>query len=280
MALRERGVLFDRFSMRIYNINEASVDRSAAGGGALLQATRPGQYCLHRQGRLRQGSRPLLVQRRPGCSSLLGALYEHGPFLINDNFASIIYNQYSWNQKANVVYIESPAQVGFSYTDGKAPTWNDDLVAKLNAKAIREFFNVWTEFAGRDTYISGESYAGIYVPTSSTSKYCILVRLHSTNDKDPVKVNLKGFAVGNGCTDPLECEFQNDYGPFLMQLFRDYGYITQEKFEESTRSAGTRGSPLPGVPGHSPRGSDSVTKVEGLVDGYNIYDAYRPCYEN
>lgn len=38
--------------------------------------------------------------------------------------------------------------------------------------------------------------------------------------------------MGNGCTDPLECEFQNDYGPFLMQLFRDYGYITQAQFEE------------------------------------------------
>jgi len=101
----------------------------------------------------------------PGCSSLLGALYEHGPFILNDAFASIIYNKYSWNQKANVLYIESPAQVGFSYMDGKAPTWNDDLVAKLNAKAIREFFNTWTEFQGRDTYISGESYGGIYVPT-------------------------------------------------------------------------------------------------------------------
>ncbi len=41
----------------------------------------------------------------PGCSSLLGALYEHGPFLVNDAFGSIIYNQYAWNQKANVVYI-------------------------------------------------------------------------------------------------------------------------------------------------------------------------------
>ena len=28
----------------------------------------------------------------PGCSSLLGAMYEHGPFLINDAFASIVYN--------------------------------------------------------------------------------------------------------------------------------------------------------------------------------------------
>lgn len=73
----------------------------------------------------------------PGCSSLLGAMYEHGPFLVLDAFASIIYNKYSWNQKASVVYIESPAQVGFSYMDSKAPTWNDDMVAKLNAKAIR-----------------------------------------------------------------------------------------------------------------------------------------------
>ena len=102
----------------------------------------------------------------PGCSSLLGALYEHGPFLINDAFASLIYNRYGWNQKANVVYIESPAQVGFSYMDTKAPVWNDDLVAKYNAKAIREFFNVWSEFSGRETFLSGESYAGIYVPTA------------------------------------------------------------------------------------------------------------------
>lgn len=41
----------------------------------------------------------------PGCSSLLGALYEHGPFLVVDAFGSMVYNQYAWNQKANVVYI-------------------------------------------------------------------------------------------------------------------------------------------------------------------------------
>lgn len=101
----------------------------------------------------------------PGCSSLLGAMYEHGPFLVVDAFASVNYNPYSWNQRASTVYIESPAQVGFSYMDGKAPTWTDDMVAKLNAKAIREFLRVWDEYKSHPTYISGESYGGIYVPT-------------------------------------------------------------------------------------------------------------------
>jgi len=101
----------------------------------------------------------------PGCSSLLGALYEHGPFILNDAFGALINNKWSWNKKANVLYIESPAQVGYSYMDGKPPTWTDDMVAKLNAKAIIEFFETWKEYQGRDTYISGESYGGIYVPT-------------------------------------------------------------------------------------------------------------------
>jgi carboxypeptidase C (cathepsin A) len=41
----------------------------------------------------------------PGCSSLLGALYEHGPFLINDAFGSLMNNKFAWNKKASVVYI-------------------------------------------------------------------------------------------------------------------------------------------------------------------------------
>lgn len=58
-------------------------------------------------------------------------------------------------------------------------------------------------------------------------------------------MNLKGFAVGNGCTDPLECEFQNDYGPFLMQLFRDYGYISQDQFEQIDQKCKDQGADLP-----------------------------------
>ena len=65
----------------------------------------------------------------PGCSSLLGAMYEHGPFIFNDAFGFLMNNEEAWNKRANTVYIESPAQVGFSYMDipsgSKYPIWND-----------------------------------------------------------------------------------------------------------------------------------------------------------
>lgn len=72
-------------------------------------------------------------------------------------------------------------------------------------------------------------------PHFSKSKIFCYIRLHDYNQKysDPKdQINIKGFAVGNGCTHETECEFQNDYGPYLMQLYRDYGFITQEMFEE------------------------------------------------
>ena len=62
---------------------------------------------------------PLIVwfNGGPGCSSMLAFLQEHGPWHLPDGASNFSKNEYSWNKEANVLYIEQPAGVGFSYCD-------------------------------------------------------------------------------------------------------------------------------------------------------------------
>lgn len=50
----------------------------------------------------------------PGCSSMLAFMQENGPLAIDDGEDYIKTNPYPWNTRANVLWIESPAGVGYS----------------------------------------------------------------------------------------------------------------------------------------------------------------------
>jgi len=105
----------------------------------------------------------------PGCSSMLGFMQENGPFLWETGNATWSGpNNYTWNKEANVLYIEQPAGVGFSYfkntTQMNDYMFNDDNVAVDNLHAVLGWYEMFPEFKTNDLYISGESYAGIYVP--------------------------------------------------------------------------------------------------------------------
>ena len=57
----------------------------------------------------------------PGCSSLAGGfLSELGPFYPTPNGGHLIANEYRWTRDAHIVFLESPAFVGFSYSEDKA----------------------------------------------------------------------------------------------------------------------------------------------------------------
>lgn len=65
----------------------------------------------------------------PGCSSLLGFMQEHGPYVMDDETDFFFKNEYSWNKEANIVYIESPAGVGFSECGETRCSYTDESSA-------------------------------------------------------------------------------------------------------------------------------------------------------
>lgn len=101
----------------------------------------------------------------PGCSSLLALFSEHGPYVFDDNQFVIKPNPEPWNKRANVLYIESPAGVGFSIGKTDEDIAHNDMSQSIDAYfAIQQFFIDYAEYLPNKLFISGESYGGIYVP--------------------------------------------------------------------------------------------------------------------
>ncbi len=129
----------------------------------------------------------------PGSSSLLGFLTEEGPLMINAK-GNLMDNPYGWTKFVNLLAIEAPIGVGYSYCsrqmEGKPCKNTDRFTASTSRAALVDFFhNKFPEFATNDFFIVGESYAGVYIPTLTKE---IL---------DHTEISIKGIAVGDPCTD-------------------------------------------------------------------------------
>lgn len=129
----------------------------------------------------------------PGCSGLLGFLTEQGPFRPNKDL-TLSLNPYSWNTIANMVFIEAPCGVGFSYSDdgtGDDYKTGDDQTSQDNYALLQQFFNRFPQYRTNDLYITSESYGGHYMPTLAKQ-----IVDHNAAGADPI-LNFKGFAVRN-----------------------------------------------------------------------------------
>ncbi|KAL2003970.1 hypothetical protein VTN02DRAFT_1266 [Thermoascus thermophilus] len=140
----------------------------------------------------------------PGSSSMIGLMQENGPCRVNADSNSTVLNPWSWNNDVNMLYIDQPNQVGFSYdvptngtydqltgnvtvTDfshipqpdvvtypGTFPSLNQNTTANSTenaARALWHFAQVWfSEFPAykpHDDRVSiwTESYGGRYGPS-------------------------------------------------------------------------------------------------------------------
>jgi carboxypeptidase C (cathepsin A) len=157
----------------------------------------------------------------PGCSSQIGLWLEQGPLLIGSDGA-LTENAGRWNAHANVLYLESPPGVGWSHVEGAAPPYaaTDNSTAADSLGALRDFFAAFPSFSGRDLWLTGESYAGIYIP--------FLARAILASGDARLAGSLRGLLVGNGANnmhdgatgllDRLRMEHASGHGLFSAAL--------------------------------------------------------------
>ncbi|XP_023536321.1 serine carboxypeptidase-like 42 [Cucurbita pepo subsp. pepo] len=154
----------------------------------------------------------------PGCSSVGGGAFtELGPFYPTGDGRGLRTNPMSWNKASNLLFVESPAGVGWSYSNTSSDYDCGDASA---ARDMHMFMMNWYEkfplFKARALYLTGESYAGHYIPQ-------LAIALLDHNEKSSsFKFNIKGVAIGN----PL-LKLDRDV-PASYEFYWSHGMISDE----------------------------------------------------
>lgn len=234
----------------------------------------------------------------PGCSSLGGGfLAELGPFYPTPGGEKLIPNKFAWNTVSNILFLESPAFVGFSYsnTSGDAVT-GDARTAEDSREFLLRWFYRFPQYRPHSFWLSGESYAGHYVPNLARE----IVR-GNKRDSAEQPINLQGFLVGNALTMPAtdskgalrfwwshaiistetrdgaleNCDFESLY-PLQQQPPSGTDAWEQEAGQDLFVSAveGLTGAPRPAVGSKAEKCDRFVNQAMEEMGGINIYDIY------
>ncbi|PNS14611.1 Carboxypeptidase Y [Sphaceloma murrayae] len=212
----------------------------------------------------------------PGCSSLSGFLTENGPFTWEAGTIAPTQNAYSWNNLTNMLWVEQPVGVGFSQG---VPNISDEV------QLAQEFIGFYKSFVdtfdahGWDVYLTGESYAGYYVPYIADAYI-------SANDTN--YYNLKGIAIN----DPIigdETNQQQTVIPQYAAYWQNMLYLNDSFIAAFTARAQECGyldymdkyftfpppGPLPLLP--DPYNSDNYS-CDVFDDAYSAILEVNPCF--
>lgn len=219
---------------------------------------------------------PLLVwfTGGPGCSSELAVMFENGPFNVTKQ-GEVVLNPYSWNDKANLLYVDQPIGTGLSHSSTRDFAQTEEDVANTMLTFFDKFYtDVFPEFQKRELFLSGESFAGNYLPYISNKLY---------NAKRDY-INLKGVAIGNGWSNPVL-----QFPAYADFAFRDenkqFTGMTEEQFNKlkpklETCAMMLKSSPrnmMGAVADFCESLSDSITAGPDGTPKFNIYDITKPC---
>ena len=207
----------------------------------------------------------------PGSSSLLGFFTELGPLSLSDKSLSKSeispqFNNYTWNKLLPIIYLESPAGVGFSRcSSGTCPNPSDDSVAGDNYAFLEKWLDKFPDYRDAELYLLGESYGGVYLPTLAGR---IL-------DGD-LKLKLKKMAIGNpsheckgACAWPSTVDSPEK---IHVDFFYGHGFVSPDLYSKIQRACTFE----PNVP---LKGTCKALydEMHTALGGYNTYNVYDDC---
>lgn len=139
----------------------------------------------------------LWLQGGPGASSLFGMFTEVGPFAILEG-GKLSKRAVSWNEHYHMLFLDNPVGTGYSFTETvEGFVTNQKQVGLDLHAALAQFFQLFPALRPNDLYVTGESYAGKYVPACAYT-------VHEKNKEVPAaeRINLKGIGIIDGAMDP------------------------------------------------------------------------------
>ncbi|XP_058199947.1 serine carboxypeptidase-like isoform X1 [Rhododendron vialii] len=210
----------------------------------------------------------------PGCGSELALFYENGPFHIANNL-SLLWNEFGWDQASNLIYVDQPTGTGFSYSSSAKDTRHDENgISNDLYNFLQGFFKLHPQYVSNDFFITGESYAGHYIPAFAS-------RVHQGNKaKEEIFINLKGFAIGNGLTDPIiQYPAYPDFA-LDMNLIQqsDYDNIESELVPPCTQAASLCGADGGDSCTHAYEVCNSIfNRILSITGHINYYDIRKQC---
>lgn len=97
---------------------------------------------------------------------------------------------------ANIIYLDQPVGTGFSYGHPLLTKMEDGSREFLNF--MLAFYDKYPEFKARPFFITGESYAGKYIPLFARD----ILRYNSKQNDTGFKIPLKSLLIGNPLNSP------------------------------------------------------------------------------
>ena len=232
---------------------------------------------------------PLLVWSNggPGAGSEFGAFTELGPMLLYDDslktkefnttgIPTLFRNPKAWTQVASLLIYDAPPPVGYSYChddpagDGySCGDWDDFRTVRSVHTFLENWMKAFPAFATSDLHLSGESYAGVYIP--------MLARQILEDPRSPTASRLKGMLIGDGCagTEVLCGAATGHSGPWYhLQFFHGHGQVSDKLNDEIVATCGVAQLKA-GVT--DPACQALIDQMDEAIGGYFAYALYDEC---